>query len=602
MRPGASGTESARGATLGPPPERSLSAVSSTPTDAPLVRRLLPTQEQRFWALTVATGAASGLGAVALIHLLRAVTDLAWAAHGAEHFLGAAEAASPWRRLAVPALGGLVVVWVSLLVRQPLRGHGTAGIIEAIWARSGRLALPRALLRGVASIVAVGMGAPLGREGALLQTGAATGSALARLTRLSPDQTRLLVACGAASGIAAAYNVPIGGALFGLEVLLGSFALEMFGPIVLACVVSTLLSRALIADHPSYVIPAYVLQRPRELLLALPLGVLLGGASALYVRCVEGLADLADRVPRAWAAFLPIPAMAAVGAAAALGVPQLMGNGYDVVNAALLGRVPLLLLLVLPFAKLLATAGCAGAGVPGGLFTPSLFFGALLGGAFGVGAHALWPGVAPPGAFALLGMVGVLAGTTHASVSSVLLIFEMTGNYDVILPLMLCAVVATFVSRRLEPESLYTSVLRRRRVEVPRGLSPNWLEAASVQDVVVPDAQAVRAALPFPQVVELLLSSPPGSDVYVVDGERRPLGVVSLGALRGRLGDPVALSHLVAADVMDARVTPVGLGHSLSEAALRFADTPHERLPVVDDQGRLVGTLSKREVLRHGRF
>ncbi|HEX5745967.1 MAG TPA: chloride channel protein [Archangium sp.] len=555
--------------------------------------------EKRFWVLVVAVGLISGVGAVVLLRVLRITQHLFWRSE-VEGFLAGVVASPPWRRFLVPVLGGGLVSLMTLLVGRPLRGHGTAGIIESIWVKAGELPLPRALFRGFISIVAVALGAPLGREGALLQTGAASGSALARRLRLPSGQARLLVACGAAAGIASAYNVPIGGALFGLEVLLGSFALELFGPIVVSCVVATLVSRALVADHPSYVIPHYVLTHPRELLLALLLGVLVGAASALYVRVINLLSDTLDKVPRRFQALQPLVAMSLVGLAA-IWLPELLGNGYDAVNAALLGRMSLLLLALLPLARLLATSMCAGAGVPGGLFTPSLFYGALLGGAFGQVAGMLWPGGAPSGAYALLGMVAVLAGTTHASVSAVLLIFEMTADYDLMLPLMLCAVISAAVSRRLEPESLYTSVLNRRNVRMPASV-PHWLREEGTRALLKPVHQRLPPSAPFQEVVVLLLEQPPGTDLYVTDEHGRLLGTIVLDDLKGHLPDHSLLEATVAADVMDSSLPVITPELSLAEVARSFGKTALECLPVVDHERRLLGTVSKSDVLQRGQF
>ena len=562
------------------------------------LRRLLG-DSQRFWVLVVLTGLASGLSAVLLVSFLRWVQRLAWADAGS--FLAAVGKTSAEHRILVTVLGGVMVSGVSLLIRQPLRGHGTAGIIESIWVKSGRMQLPRTLLRGVVSIVAVGLGAPLGREGALLQSGAATASALGTQLRLPADRVRLLVACGASAGIAAAYNVPIGGALFGLEVLLGSLALELFGPIVLSCVVATLVSRILIADHPSYLIPNYHLLNPREILLAIVFGPVLGVASALYVRTVNAFAVGMEGGSRTRALVLPVVSMLAVGVAS-IWLPQLLGNGYDSVNAALQGELPLLLLLLLPLLKLVATSLCAGAGIPGGLFTPSLFYGAMLGGALGALAQWVWPGVAPTGAYALLGMGAILAGTTHASVSSVLIIFELTGNYDIVLPLMLMAVLSAVVSRGLCPESLYTSSLLRRNVKLPETPAPNWLRSVGVRTLLTPQPPTVHPRTSFREVVVRLLEVPAGYDLYVTDEGGRFKGVIVLDALKGHIPDHSLLDMTVAADVLEPSVPCVRADMSLSEVAHLFGETAMERLPVVDAHGLLLGTISKRELLHHGRF
>jgi CIC family chloride channel protein len=549
--------------------------------------------------LVIATGAAAGLGAVLLVSLLRWTQSTVWPA--GEALLEQVVAARPLRRFLVPTLGGVLVTAVALVVRQPLGGHGTAGIIESIWIRAGRLPLWRSLVRGAVSIIAVGMGAPLGREGALIQAGAATGSWLGDRLRIPADQTRVLVACGAAGGIAAAYNVPIGAALFGLEVLLGSFALELFGPIVISCVTATLISRTLLSSHPTYIIPPYALTRPREVLLGLLFAPLYGAASALYVRAIDAFADWFDRVPRRERLLLPPLALAVVGVLA-LRFPQLLGNGYDTVNDSLLGHLPLTLLVALPLLKMLATGLCAGAGVPGGLFTPSLFYGALLGGALGHLAHSLWPGGAPPSAYALIGMGAVLAGTTHAAVSSVLIIFELTGDYDVILPLMLTCVVSAAISRHLEPESLYTSVLRRRHVRLPEVPRPEWLRATRVRSLVRPHFDHLPATADFDKVILTLLALPRGHDLYVTASDGSYLGTIVLEALKGHIPDRSLAALVVAADVMDARVAPLSADAPLSEAAARLAESPLDKLPVVDAQRRLIGCLSKTDLLRLRRF
>ena len=378
--------------------------------------RVLPGAAQRFWVLVIATGALAGVGAGGLLAALRLVQRLAWPQSGT--FVGSIAAASPLHRIAVPALAGLAVGMAGLLSRRPLGGHGTARIIEAIWHPGRELALGRALVRGLLSIGAVGMGASLGREGALVQTGAAAGSWLATRLRIEERQARVLVACGAAAGISAAYDVPIGGALFGLEVLLGSFALELLGPIVVACVTATAVSRTIPGSHAEYVIPNYELLRPSEILIGLALAPLFGLASAVYVRVMGWVEVQLDRLPRWSQPALPPLALAAVGAAA-IRWPFVLGNGFDTVQEILVGGVP---------GELLARA---------------------------------FPGAPAPGAIALVGMAAVLAGTTHAAVSSVLIIFEMTGDYGVILPLMLTAAVAAATSRAIESDSLYTAPLRR---------------------------------------------------------------------------------------------------------------------------------------------
>jgi len=557
--------------------------------------------QQRFWLLVATTGAAAGAGAALLVEILAFVQALAWP-HASGDVLEGARSAGVLRTLLVTGLAGALVAAVSLSTGGPVGGHGTAGILEAIWLKAGRFPLGRALLRGLLTIVVVGLGAPLGREGAVMSAGAGAGSALASVAALPDPKRRVLVACGAAAGIAAAYDVPIGGALFGLEVLLGSFALELLGPIVVASVTATAVSRILLATHPAYAIPEYHLGRPAGILGFLAVAPLLGLASALLVLAVEKSAVWSARAEgRRWAPLLPLGAMLATGALA-LRFPEILGNGYETVDGALRGRIALPLLLALPLLKLVAMAATSGAGVPGGMFTPSLFFGALLGGAFGELVHAAIPGSAPPGAYALVGMASVLAGTTHATVSSVVIIFEMTRDWGVVLPLLLACAVAAQTSRLVTAESLYTAVLRRRNVAMPERPRPDWLRQIPVSSLLSREFVAVAPSLPFEEVLVKLLGVPPGHDLYVTAADGRLLGVVVLDQLKGNLPDQANLRIAVAADLMDSGMQPLAEGTTLAAAAQRFASVELDRLPFVDASGRLVGTVSKSELIKLGRF
>jgi CIC family chloride channel protein len=561
--------------------------------------RDLPSAERRFWALVVTTGVASGLGAVLLVKLLAFVQQVVWPP--GKSLLDAVLQASSGHRVAVLTLAGVLVTIVSLILKRPLAGHGTAGVIESIWVNAGRYSLSRAVTNGIMAIIVVGMGAPLGREGALIAFGAGMGAWLARVGKSSDDQSRILVACGAASGIAAAYNVPIGAALFGLEVFLGSFAMELLGPIVIACVTSTALSRLLTEAHPSYVIPYYRLASPSELLRFVLIAPIIGVAAALFIRVTEKGAEWGGRVPQRGAIWLPIGAMALTGVVA-VWYPQVLGNGYDVVNQALLGEIGWKLLLILPLLKLFVMASCTGAGVPGGLFTPTLFVGGLLGGLIGNVVQTIGPVAAPNGAYALIGMAGLLAGTTHAAVSTVLIILEMTRDYGVILPIMLTTVIAAGVSRMLEPESIYTGVLKRRNVKLPERPRPQWLKETRVGTMMVQGAATVELAVHFEEVLIRLIELPPGIDLYVVSEEGKYRGAIVLDTLKGHLPDRTVLAFTVAADLMDPTLEPLGHDDPLSRAAERFTSTWLDKLPVVDTNGRLLGTISKQDIFRHGHF
>jgi CIC family chloride channel protein len=349
---------------------------------------------------------------------------------------------------------------------------------------------------------------------------------------------KLLVACGASAGMAAAYNTPLGGALFGLEIFLGGCALELYGPLIFAALAATVISRALVSAHPSYLIPPYRLHSLTELVLSLALGAIVGVVSALFIRAIEGGARLAGLVPSPWHRLLPLLALGLVGV---VGVfrPELFGNGYDTVNLAFAGALPLDLLLFLPFAKIVLSALCLDLGVPGGLFTPTLFVGGLLGGAFGELMHRLFPqAVHSNGGYVIIGMGAALAGSTRATLAAALILFELTGSYDVILPLAAACVLSTAVSRRVSAESIYTAPLRRRGVQLPRLTRPAWMQREGVRRLVRMRAPSI---LPNASLEDLLLAMvqvADGDPLYVVDEEGRLRGSVSLEDIREAVEAP----------------------------------------------------------------
>jgi CIC family chloride channel protein len=563
------------------------------------LRELSP-HSRRFWVLVPLTGALAGIGAVAAVHFMTAVQSLAWGRAGS--LLDVTSVAPAWRRVAVPLLAGVIIVAVSTALGQLAEGHGSSEIVEAIWVRSGRVRLRTALARGLLTLVAVAMGASVGREGALIYFGAAAASWLGRRANLDADQLKLLVACGASAGIAAAYNTPIGGALFGLEVFLGGLALELYGPIIFATVTATLLSRTLLDDHPSYVIPPYRLNHPGELPLYLLLGVLVGVVSALFVRTVETTARAAALMPPRLRRVLPLFGLAGLGF---LGLrwPQLYGNGYDTVNLALVAALPFALMLTLPLLKMIVSVGCAASGVPGGLFTPSLYVGAITGGAFGAAAHHLFPHIAEsPGGYVLVGMAAILAGSTHATMAAAILLFEMTGSYGVILPLLTACVVAAVVSRALTPESIYTAPLKRRGVELPRLARPAWMQRTGVRALVRVESPRVAPSTGLRELVLQMAQLGEGEDLFVVGSDGQLRGVITLDTLREVLADLPDLELLVAADVME-RASVVSVDASLWEATRRALAAETTRLPVVSPRegNRFVGTLAIPDVLAAAR-
>ena len=427
--------------------------------DAGIPATFLQAGAPRFWLAVLCTGIGAGVSAIILTRFLEIVQHFAWAGSGT-HILDAATRAGAWRHILV-LLGAGAVVGIGQLVLVRLSSGNGIDITAAIWFSAGRLPVVRTLGSAVLSVVAVGMGASLGREGAPKQAGAVVADLISDKERLSDEQRRLLVACGAGAGMAAAYGVPLGGALFALEVLRGMLALRLVLPALLASLVATTISWLVLPNAPTYQIPA-LSSSAGGLAWALLIGPIAGIVAVGYVRTIAW----ADRnKPTGWRRVVtPVLALGMLGLIS-VKFPQLLGNGRDLSQLLFVGGVTssalLLLLLIL---KPAATVMCLGSGAPGGLFTPSLTLGALLGGTLGCAGSRLWPGV-PLGLSAVLGAGAVLAATTQGPISAVVLMMELTGlDRSFIAPLLLAVITATLVSRTIEPRSIYDARLSDKEV------------------------------------------------------------------------------------------------------------------------------------------
>jgi len=565
-----------------------------------LARRFaLSTREDRvFFLLIPVVGlVAGGLGI--LVHrLIDGLRVLLWYRLGGYRadLVDAAANAPAWLVVGAPTVGGVLIALFVLWGREPVGGRGMSALIEAVALHGGRVSLRSMALSAGAAIATVGSGGALGREGPMIRLGAAISSWLGQKTGLPAYRLKILVGCGAAAGFAAAYNVPIGGALFAMEVILGSFALEIFGPIVISAVVSTLLARAAEHTAPIYAAPGYALESPWEIFAYLGLGLVGALASLAFTLGVRGVARLFQRarfVPN-WAR--PVVGMAMLGGLALL-VPEALGSGFVTITEALHGNLPLAVLLMLPLVKLVATALTLGCGGSGGLFTPSLFFGALVGGAYGYGVQELFPSLsASYGAYAAVGMAAVAAGSSHAPLSAILILFEFTGNYELVLPLMVASIASSVVAKWLYPYSIYTEPLQRRGVELSFRMEEAALAGLGVEDLAREDLETLHPDLPYPRIVDRFLANH-RQRLFVVDRGGELRGCVSLHDIKHALRDSTDLGHVVAHDLMVPVPVMLRVGERLHRAAELFARTDFERLPVVDADGKFRGVLAKRDLL-----
>ena len=553
--------------------------------------------ESAFLVLLPIVGVAVGFTSVATAHVISFLQNLFWGS--GQNLLDAARDYPWFLLLIIPLIGGLLVGLMGLFFRVQTRGGGVTTIMQAVSLKGGYLSLRQTLPRDWAAIVTISTGGSLGREGAMALLASAIGSWMGRRFRLSSQQLRVLVCASAAAALAAVYNAPIGGSLFALEILMGNFALEVLGPVVVVSVISTLVFRSCMGSLPRFEVPHYELVSAWELFPYLVLGLLAGLISLLFVRALFGSQDLFEKLPLPnW--LKPALGMLLVGV---IGVwrPHVFGNGFETVNLTLRGgnEVAFTLLLWLIPLKILASSLTFGSGGAGGLFTPSLMVGALLGGSFGYGVHALFPNAtAEHGAYALVGMGGVLAGVTHAPLTAIMMIFEQTNNYQIVLPLMFVCIISHFTTRLFKGQSVEEESLRRRGIALPTGLEASVMQSVRVEDIMHDDVSAISHSVPFPMVVEQFLKEP-YSNLYVVNSVGRFLGAIRLHSMKDMLHQAESLSSVIADDLVDDSFQFVTPRQNLADVMDIFWRENAERLPVIDNSTdrKLIGWISKRDLL-----
>lgn len=365
----------------------------------------------------------------------------------------------------IPAIGGIIVGLLVYFFARETKGHGVPEVMLAV-ATGGSKIRPRvAAMKALVSSICIGSGGSVGREGPIVQISSALGSSLGQLFRLSEDKKKILVACGAAGGIAATFNAPLAGIFFALEVILREYGTRYFSSVVLSAVTATVISRTFLGSSPAFVTPPYELLSSWDMLFYFALGFLAAFTGWIFIKALYKCEDLFD------ALRIPSFAKPAIGGLI-LGIigfyfPQIFGVGYGSIELTLKGQLAPLIVLGLVGLKIIATSLTLGSGGSGGVFAPSLFIGAMLGSSFGSLIHFIFPAIPiSPGAFALVGMAAVFAGAAQAPISAMLILFEMTGDYKIILPLMIACVISTLVIKRISRDSIYTLKLRRRGIDI----------------------------------------------------------------------------------------------------------------------------------------
>ncbi|HTX03515.1 MAG TPA: chloride channel protein [Candidatus Acidoferrales bacterium] len=535
----------------------------------------------------VIIGVGGGYGAVIFRHMIDAAGYLAFDLIGGR-LLGHLGFLAI---LVVPIIGGIATSLIVTRFASEARGHGVPEVMEAVALRAGRMRPRIIAVKSVASAICIGFGGSCGREGPIVQIGSTIGSLLGQLGRVPAPITRTLVACGAASGISATFNAPIGGVFFASEVILGEFAPRSFAAIVIASVVSAVVGRAYFGNHPSFTAAAFNLVSPAELFFYAILGVICAFWAAGFVKLLYAVEDRFDalNVPGWVKAAIGFGALGVIG----LWRPQIFGVGYEAIDQVLRSHVPPSQALLLAALKPIATSLTLGSGGSGGVFSPSLFTGAMLGDAFGRVVHTLAPTWTATGAaYGLVGMAAVFSAAAEAPITAIMIVFEMSNDYLIVLPLMVATVIATIIGRRLIRGTVYELKLIRRGINWEAARHPRLLTRRNVASIQRELPPVGYAGEPLSEIAKRISTSAEGAIPVLRDGHC--IGIVPF---------PDFIEHLRSEPhaPIDSIARPTETlvpEDSFERAATLLADPGIAALPVSDPTtGNFIGMITRRDVL-----
>lgn len=547
--------------------------------------------------IAIIIGVLGGFAGIGIRAMILWISEISYGA--GDNFLANVLNTSWYWILIIPAIGGLIVGPIIYFFAPEAKGHGVPEVMEAILLRGGAIRPRVAFLKAVASAITIGSGGSVGREGPIIQIGSSIGSMVGQFFRIPSKKLKTLVACGAAAGIAAAFNAPIAGALFAVEIILMDFAVAQFSPIVISSVMATVISRSFSGDFAAFIVPKYQLVSTYEIGFYFILGALSGIVSFLFIKALYLSEDYFDNklmIPE----YLK-PALGGLGIGImALVFPQIMGVGYDSINNALYGNMIWYIALALVFIKILATSLTLGSGGSGGIFAPSLFMGAMLGYFFGSIVNYYFPDIsASPGAYALVAMGGLVAGTTRAPITAIIIVFELTTDYNIILPLMITSIISTILSAKFSRESIYTLKLILRNIGLKEGIETNIMGSIPVEDVYTKEFETINASDNFSQVVHKVIQGNE-FDYPVLTEDGRILGIISLNNIKDYLFEKDSLQNLlIAGDIANTNFDTITPDDNCGTVMEKLRSSGYEGLPVIEREGsnKIIGFIRRKEIL-----
>lgn len=549
--------------------------------------------------VAVAIGVMGGYGAVGFRWLIDMLKLLFFQGGAGDNLLSYAWSLPWWQRMLIPAAGGLALAPMIKYFARETKGHGVPEVMEAIALRGGKLTPRTMITRALASAITLGSGGSVGREGPIVQIGSALGSTVGQFLHANESRMKTLVGCGAAAGMAATFNAPLAGALFAIEVILGDFGLAQVTPIIISSVAATAVSRHYLGDFPAFEFHPPPMVSPYEYIFYAVLGLAAGVLAWFFISVLYRSEDAFEKIPLpAWIK----PAIGGLGVGIiAIWFPHVFSSGYGAINLALDSQLTLAMLASLVLIKVVATSLTVASGGSGGVFAPSLFMGAMIGGVVGALFNMVFPELtAPYGSYALAGMGAMIAGTMHAPITVILIIFELTGDYMIILPVMTACILSTMISYSLlGGESIYTRKLVRLGINLFQGRDLNVLSGLKVRDVMTREVSTIGEGEPLSILIRRAITHPHSTYIQL-DEDGKITGLIPLQKILELMRDENLLDILVAQDVAQMDFPVLSADESLDEVVRRFGGHNLEEVPVTDPAapGVPIGVVRHNDVMQ----
>jgi len=555
-----------------------------------LIHYLRTSSASYFLIFSILVGIGGGFGAIFFRWLIQQFQVLFF--DKGEEILGFA---GRYYIILIPAIGGLIIGPLIYFFAKEAKGHGVPEVISAMVLQGGKIRLRVPIVKAIASSICIGSGGSVGREGPIIQIGSAIGSAIGQFFKLTDEKTKTLVACGAAAGIAATFNAPLGGIFFALEVVLREYGLRNFSSVVLSSVTATVISRSFLGNSPAFQLPPFELYGLVDIPFYFVLGVISALVAWLFIKVLYKSEDIFNSIE------VPEYLKPAIGGLVigliGLYFPQIFGVGYGVIENTINKGIAPGTIVTLVFLKIIATSVTLGSGGSGGIFAPSLFIGALLGEAFGKLISLVFPAIEiPPGAFALVGMAAVFAGTAHAPISAILLLFEMTGNYKILPPLMITCVISVILVRWMTKYSIYTLKLYRKGIDIEQFRVIDYMGSITVSEALIHDVISVNQSDRVKDV-GLMIKTTNHRGFPVLDGEGKLVGIVTRKDINRALNEGKSLTEV--SKVMTKNVIVCYPDESLKTALHKMAEKNIGRMPVVNrnDQNHITGLITRKSLM-----